>query len=166
MTLFGTAVGAGILFLPITAGLAGIIVLVLVALVGIPTIYFAHKNIGMMMTEAEGNVDYTGAVNEFLGQRTGFWINAVFFITLFLLLIVYSSGLNDDIGQFMVDTGFTSSNLSHTIFLSLSILVILLFVIRVGEKVMLRFMGFITFLLVAMLLAVSTYLIPQWNRFF
>ncbi|MEE4255485.1 MAG: aromatic amino acid transport family protein [Bacteroidales bacterium] len=163
MTLFGTAVGAGILFLPISAGLAGIIVLVLVTLVGIPTIYFAHKNIGMMMTEAEGNVDYTGAVNEFLGQKTGFWINVVFFMTLFLLLIVYSSGLNDDIGQFMVDTGLTRSNLSHTIFLSLIILVILLFVIRVGENIMLRFMGFITFLLVAMLLAVSTYLIPQWN---
>jgi len=163
MTLFGTAVGAGILFLPISAGLAGIIVLLIVTLVSIPTIYFAHKNIGMMMTEAEGKVDYTGAVNEFLGQKVGFWINVIFFITLFLLLIVYSSGLNDDIGQFMVDTGFTSSNLSHTFFLSLIILVILLFVIRIGESVMLRFMGFITFLLVAMLLAVSVYLIPQWD---
>jgi len=163
MTLFGTAVGAGILFLPISAGLAGIIVIAAVTVVSIPTVYFAHKNIGVMMTEAEGKVDYTGAVNEFLGEKVGFWINVVFFITLFLLLIVYSSGLNNDIGQFMVDTGFTSSNLSHTIFLSLIILIILLFVIRVGENIMLRFMGFITFLLVALLLVVSAYLIPQWN---
>ena len=54
MTLFGTAVGAGILFLPISAGLAGIIVLLAVMLVSIPTVYFAHRNIGNMIAEAEG----------------------------------------------------------------------------------------------------------------
>lgn len=163
MTLFGTAVGAGILFLPISAGLSGIIVLLIVTLISIPTVYFAHRNIGVMMTEAKGNVDYSGAVNEYLGMKAGFWINVVFFITLFLLLIVYSSGLNNDVGEFMLDIGFTSHNLSHSIFLSLLILIILIFVIRIGESIMLRFMGFITLLLVFLLLAVSAYLIPQWN---
>jgi len=163
MTLFGTAVGAGILFLPISAGLSGVIVILIVTLISIPTVYFAHKNIGVMLAEAEANVDYTGAVNEFLGKKAGFLINIIFFITLFLLLIVYSSGLNNDIGQFMVDTGFTGNNLSHTIFLSLIILIILIFVIRIGENIMLRFMGAITFLLVVLLLAVSAYLIPHWD---
>ncbi len=85
MTLFGTAVGAGILFLPTSAGLSGIFVLLIVTLISIPTVYFAHRNIGVMMTEAKGNVDYSGAVNEYLEMKAGFWINVVFFITLFLL---------------------------------------------------------------------------------
>jgi len=163
MTMFGTAVGAGILFLPISAGMAGIIVLLIVSLISIPTVYFAHRNIGIMLTEAKENVDYTGAINEFLGMKAGFWINVVFFITLFLLLIVYSSGLNNDMGEFMKDTGFTKHNLSHSVFLSLLILTVLILVIRIGEKIMLRFMGIITVLLVVLLLAVSLYLIPQWN---
>lgn len=163
MTLFGTAVGAGILFLPISAGMSGIIVLLVVMLISIPAVYFSHMNIGTILTEAKGKVDYTGAVNEYLGIKAGFWINVIFFITLFLLLIVYSSGLNNDIGEFMLDIGFTSHDLSHSIFLSLAILIILIFVIRIGETVMLRFMGFITFLLVFLLMAVSFYLIPHWD---
>ncbi len=163
MTLFGTAVGAGILFLPISAGMSGIIVLLVVTLLSIPTVYFAHRNIGVMLTEAKEKVDYTGAVNEFIGMKAGFWINLVFFIALFLLLIVYSSGLNNDVGEFMLDTGFTKNNLSNSIFLSLLILCLLIFIIRIGEKVMLRFMGGVTLLLVLLLIAVSAYLIPQWN---
>lgn len=163
LAMFGTAVGAGILFLPITAGLAGMIVLLVVMAVSIPTVYFAHRQIGVMLGEASKKVDYTGAVNEFLGVRAGYWMNIIFFITLFLLLIVYSSGLNEDMGAFMHDTGLTSRDLSQSLFLSLTILVILTVMIRIGEKVMLRFMGMITSLLVIMLLAVSVYLIPYWD---
>lgn len=163
MAMFGTALGAGILFLPITAGLSGIIVLLVVMAISLPTVYFAHRNIGVMLSEASGKVDYTGAVNEFLGARAGHWINILFFITLFLLLIVYSSGLNDDMGEFMVDTGLTPRDLSQSLFLSLSILLVLFLMIRIGEKIMLRFMGMITFLLAGLLLAVSIYLIPRWD---
>lgn len=163
MTLFGTAVGAGILFLPITAGIAGILVLLIVMLISIPAVYFSHINISMMLSEATENVDYSGAINEFMGKKSGFWINIIFFITLFLLLIVYSSGLNNDLGEFMFDVGFTSSDLSHSFFLSLLILGALIFVIRIGENIMLRFMGGITFLLVFLLMAVSIYLIPHWD---
>ena len=88
MTMFGTAVGAGILFLPVTAGLAGLAILLLVTLVSLPAVYFAHRNIGIMLTEAKGGVDYSGAVNEFFGIKAGLWINLLFFVTLFLLLIV------------------------------------------------------------------------------
>ncbi len=163
LALFGTAVGAGILFLPISAGIAGILVLLIVTVVSIPTVLFAHRNIGMIMCEAENNVDYTGAVNEFMGLKAGFWVNVVFFITLLLLLIVYSSGLNNDFGEFLLHTGITSHDLSHSPFLSLLILGVLIFVIRIGEGIMLRFMGLITFLLVFMLLGISAYLIPQWD---
>jgi serine transporter len=163
MTMFGTAVGAGILFLPVTAGLAGLAILLLVTLVSLPAVYFAHRNIGIMLTEAKSESDYSGAVNEFFGMKAGLWINLLFFVTLFMLLIVYSSGLNDDLGAFMRDTGVTDRDISHSPFLSLLILAILILVIRIGEKIMLRFMSFFTFLLVIMLLAVSIYLIPQWN---
>ncbi|MCK5338658.1 MAG: hypothetical protein KAJ50_07600, partial [Bacteroidales bacterium] len=69
MAMFGTAVGAGILFLPISAGMSGIIVLLIVSLISIPTVYFAHRNIGVILAEAKENVDYTGAMNEFLGMK-------------------------------------------------------------------------------------------------
>jgi serine transporter len=163
LAFFGTAVGAGILFLPLQASAAGILVLLLATVVSIPAVYYAHKNIGVVMAESKGELDYTGAVTEFLGIKVGFWANLLFFITLFLILIVYSSGLNNEFGEFMYSKHITKHDLSHSPFLSLGILIILLIIIRIGEKIMLRFMGLITFLLVFMLLAVSFYLIPSWN---
>lgn len=163
LTLFGTAVGAGILFLPLQASAAGILVLILVTLISLPAVYFAHKNIGTIMAESKEKVDYTGAVNEFMGIKLGFWMNIVFFISLFLLLIVYSSGLNSEFGELLESEHITKINPSHAPYLSLLILIALMVIIRIGEKVMLKFMGAITFILVILLLAVSFYLIPQWN---
>ncbi len=61
LAFFGTAVGAGILFLPLQASAAGILILLIATIVSIPAVYHAHKNIGVIMAESKGTVDYTGA---------------------------------------------------------------------------------------------------------
>ncbi|MDD7426348.1 MAG: hypothetical protein PUK61_08035, partial [[Actinobacillus] rossii] len=43
--LFGTAVGAGVLFLPINAGMGGFWPLVIMAMIIIPMTYLAHRGL-------------------------------------------------------------------------------------------------------------------------
>lgn len=43
--LYGTAIGAGVLFLPINAGIGGLIPLIIMALLAFPMTYFAHRGL-------------------------------------------------------------------------------------------------------------------------
>lgn len=41
--LYGTAIGAGVLFLPINAGVGGLIPLIIMAILAFPMTFFAHR---------------------------------------------------------------------------------------------------------------------------
>ncbi|CDL54832.1 Serine transporter [Klebsiella pneumoniae] len=41
--LYGTAIGAGVLFLPINAGVGGMIPLIIMAILAFPMTFFAHR---------------------------------------------------------------------------------------------------------------------------
>ena len=43
--LYGTAIGAGVLFLPINAGIGGLIPLIIMAVLAFPMTYFAHRGL-------------------------------------------------------------------------------------------------------------------------
>lgn len=43
--LYGTAIGAGVLFLPINAGVGGLIPLIIMAILAFPMTFFAHRGL-------------------------------------------------------------------------------------------------------------------------
>jgi serine transporter len=43
--LYGTAIGAGVLFLPINAGVGGLIPLIIMAIIAFPMTFFAHRGL-------------------------------------------------------------------------------------------------------------------------
>lgn len=43
--LYGTAIGAGVLFLPINAGVGGMIPLIIMAIIAFPMTFFAHRGL-------------------------------------------------------------------------------------------------------------------------
>ena len=43
--LYGTAIGAGVLFLPINAGVGGLIPLIIMAIIAFPMAFFAHRGL-------------------------------------------------------------------------------------------------------------------------
>lgn len=51
MSLFGTAVGAGILFLPIKAGVAGIYPVFVMALLAFPMTYLSHLGLARFVLD-------------------------------------------------------------------------------------------------------------------
>ena len=48
--LYGTAIGAGVLFLPINAGVGGLIPLIIMAIIAFPMTFFAHRGLTRFVT--------------------------------------------------------------------------------------------------------------------
>ncbi len=161
--LFGSAVGAGTLFLPIQANIGGIWVLITAFLLIYFMVYPPHKLFARLVNHAEHVLDYTTAVNLFLGKKGGMVISVLFILFLYSLMMANSIGLNNDIGEFLLDNKITKTDLAKGPYLSLIIIVICFSILKFGMQTLIKALGILSFILVLFLLAISFMLIKMWN---
>ena len=162
-TLFGTAVGAGILFLPIQAGVSGLFWVLVVSLFIYPITFFSHKLFAGLMLKTKQPKDFTGAVSEFLGRRFGLINNILYFLLMFIALIAYATGLNNDLGEFLHEKGGSKVNPGDTPFLSLAFIFLFLLLLKFGKKLILKIAGVLSVLMIVFLLVISVSLIDMWD---
>ena len=162
-TLFGTAVGAGILFLPIQAGIGGIWVLIIASLLAYPLVFPSQCLYARIVNNTPKPIDYTGAVKLFLGKKTGLVINILFVVFLFVLLIAYSIGLTNDLGDFFYSNGITTSNLAKSPFLSLILLIVFFAVLKYGKQTLIKILAVLCIVLIILLFTISLMLIGMWD---
>ncbi|MGQ4005505.1 aromatic amino acid transport family protein [Francisellaceae bacterium CB300] len=161
-TLFGTAVGAGLLYLPVQAGDSGFWALVTVMIFALPMSYYSHKNMAnIVIGSKDGGIADVFTHN--LGKVFGLVCVAIYFFAIFLNMPMYSIGLNNELSNFLLKYNFTNSNLSQNIWFSFGILTILLSIVSLGIRLILRFMQFIVVLLIILVLTLIVYIIPYWN---
>ncbi len=163
LTLFGTAVGAGILFLPIEAGIGGFWVFITACSLVWFMVYPPQNIFARIVNNTSVPMDFTGAVKQFLGKKAGILINILFVLFLYALLIAYSIGLNNDIGEVLTESGLTKTNPAHGSFLSLLILLILFLIIKTSKKALIKVLGFLSILLIIFLLIISVALMDVWD---
>ena len=66
--LYGTAIGAGILFLPINAGIGGLLPLIIMAVLAFPMTFFAHRGMCRFILSGKNpGEDITEVVEEHFG---------------------------------------------------------------------------------------------------
>ena len=88
LNLFGTAVGAGVLFLPINAGMGGFWPLVVMAILVGPMTYFAHRGLAyFVLSSSKPGSDITEVVEEHFGPTAGKLITLLYFFAIFPILI-------------------------------------------------------------------------------
>ena len=76
LSLFGTAVGAGILFLPIRAGTGGFWPVVVMTILIFPMVWLSHRALSRFVNESQSvEHDITHAAEEYWGRNTSFFIN-------------------------------------------------------------------------------------------
>ncbi|MDP8101678.1 HAAAP family serine/threonine permease [Phocoenobacter atlanticus] len=162
LNLFGTAVGAGVLFLPINAGRAGFWTLVVMAILVGPMTYFAHRGLSrFVLSSSKPGSDITEVVEEHFGQTAGKLITLLYFFAIFPILLIYGNGITNTVDSFIVNQlGMVSPN---RIILSFVLIAGLISIMLMNEKVMLKITEMLVFPLVAILFGLSLYLIPQWN---
>ena len=139
ISLFGTAVGAGILFLPINAGMGGFWPLVVMALLVGPMTYLAHRGLArFVLSSKKPNADITEVVEEHFGV-----------------------GITNTVESFLVNQ--LQMTAPPRWILSIVLIMAMMSVMLAGEKLMLKVTEFLVYPLIAILAGISLYLIPDWT---
>ena len=162
VNLFGTAVGAGVLFLPINAGMSGFWPLVAMAVIVGPMTYFSHRGLArFVLSSAKPGSDITEVVEEHFGKTAGKLITLLYFFAIFPILLIYGNGITNTVDSFLVNQlGMASPPRA---LLSLILIASLIGVLLLGERFVLKVTEWLVYPLILILFVLSVYLIPEWN---
>lgn len=162
LSLFGTAVGAGVLFLPIKAGAGGFWPLVILALLAAPMTWFAHKSLArfVLSTKNESG-DITDAVEEHFGKTGANIITFAYFFAIYPIVLIYGVGITNTVDSFMVNQ-LGMESIPRWL-LSGGLIALMTAGVVFGKELMLKATSAMVYPLVFILLALSLYLVPDWN---
>jgi serine transporter len=159
--LFGTAIGAGTLFLPINAGLGGFWPLLILALLAFPMTYYAHRGLTRFVLSGRSGGDITEVVEEHFGLKAGALITLLYFFAIFPILLIYSVALTNTVGSFMEHQ--MGLQPPPRAVLALVLILALLAVVRCGERFIVKAMSLMVYPFIVALLLLALFLIPHWN---
>lgn len=162
ISLFGTAVGAGILFLPINAGMGGFWPLVVMALLVGPMTYLAHRGLARFVLSAKNpHADITEVVEEHFGTGVGKLITLLYFFAIYPIVLIYAVSITNTVDSFMINQ--LHMHTPPRWLLSLILIMGMISVMLAGEKLMLKMTEFLVYPLITILAGISLYLIPDWT---
>ncbi|MEF1185800.1 aromatic amino acid transport family protein [Vibrio sinaloensis] len=162
LSLFGTAVGAGVLFLPIKAGAGGFWPLVILALIAAPMTWFAHKSLARFVLSAKNpEADITDTVEEHFGKTGANLITFAYFFAIYPIVLIYGVGITNTVDSFLVNQMGMES--IPRWLLSGALIAAMTAGVVFGKELMLKATSALVYPLVFILLALSFYLIPDWN---
>ncbi|MBV4536423.1 MULTISPECIES: serine/threonine transporter [Pseudomonas] len=158
--LFGTAIGAGTLFLPINAGLGGFWPLLILAILAFPMTYYAHRGLTRFVLSGRSG-DITEVVEEHFGIKAGALITILYFFAIFPILLIYSVALTNTV------TSFMQHQLHMTppprALLSFVLILGLLAIVRCGEQATVKVMSLLVYPFIVALALLALYLVPHWS---
>ncbi|MBH3430749.1 serine/threonine transporter [Pseudomonas alkylphenolica] len=159
--LFGTAIGAGTLFLPINAGLGGFWPLLILALLAFPMTYYAHRGLTRFVLSGREGADITDVVEEHFGIRAGALITLLYFFAIFPILLIYSVALTNTVGSFMEHQLHIQP--PPRAVLSFVLILGLLAIVRCGEQATVKVMSLLVYPFIVALAFLAVFLIPHWS---
>ncbi|MGV8888193.1 MAG: HAAAP family serine/threonine permease [Pseudomonas sp.] len=161
--LYGTAIGAGTLFLPINAGVGGFWPLLILAVLAFPMTFFAHRGLTRFVLSGRSG-DITEVVEEHFGIGAGKLITLLYFFAIFPILLVYSVALTNTLSSFMEHQLHIAP--PPRAILSLGLILALMAIVRCGQGIIVKCMSVLVYPFVAALLLLGFSLIPNWNGAF
>ncbi|SCB99920.1 serine/threonine transporter [Gilliamella intestini] len=162
LSLYGTAIGAGVLFLPINAGVGGLIPLLVMLVLAFPMTFFAHQALCRFVLSGKSREgDITVVVEEAFGRTAGNWITVLYFFAIYPILLVYSVGITNTVDSFMVNQ-LGMSSIPRAL-LSFVLVAFLMLIVQFGEELIVKVMSILVFPFIAVLMILALFLIPEWN---
>lgn len=160
--LYGTAIGAGVLFLPINAGIGGLIPLLIMTVLAFPMTFFAHRGLTrFVLSGKNAGEDITQVVEEHFGISAGKLITLLYFFAIYPILLVYSVAITNTVESFITHQMHLTA--PPRALLSLVLILGLMSIVHFGQDMIVKAMSILVFPFVAVLMALALYLIPNWN---
>lgn len=162
LALFGTAIGAGVLFLPIRAGIEGALPVIAMFILALPLVYFSHRNMTRFVlsgnAEAKSIVD---VVREHWGRRAGDVFSFLYFMSVYPILILYAVALTNNIETSLREFG-GAAGVSRWL-IAACVVALVMAVVANGKGLIIRVMGWLVYPFILALLLFSLFLIPHWG---
>lgn len=160
--LFGTAIGAGVLFFPIRAGYGGLIPILIMLFLAFPIAFYCHRALARLClsgSNPSGNI--TETVEEHFGKTGGVVITFLYFFAICPLLWIYGVTITNTFMTFW-ENQLQLMPLNRGV-VALFLLLLMAFVIYFGKDLMVKVMSYLVFPFIACLVLISLSLIPYWN---
>lgn len=161
LSLYGTAIGAGVLFLPIDVGLHGAWPLIIMMILAFPMTYFSHLALCRFVLSGSAKHDITDVVDEHFGSFAGKILTLLYFCSIYPILLMYSVAITNTANSFIVhQLGMTAPSRP---LLAITLILALMAVIRFGQETIVKSMSILVYPFISVLILLSLYLIPYWN---
>lgn len=162
LSLYGTAIGAGVLFLPINAGMGGIIPVILMTFLAFPMTFFSHRGLTrFVLSGSTNNCNIINVVEEHFGKFSGNFITLLYFFAIYPILLMYGVSITNNVENFISE--LLGYNVPPRWFLSFVLISCIMSIVIFGEKYIVKIMSMIVFPFIIVLLLFSMYMIPYWN---
>ncbi len=160
--LFGTAIGAGVLFFPIRAGYGGLIPILLMLVLAYPIAFLCHRALARLCLSGKNpSGDITETVEEHFGKGGGVVITFLYFFAICPLLWIYGVTITNTFMAFWEQQlGLMPLNRGVV---ALILLLAMAVIIYFGKDLMVRVMSYLVFPFIASLVLLSLALIPYWS---
>lgn len=160
--LFGTAVGAGILFLPMNAGLGGLWPLLIATVLIWPMTYYSHRALSRIVCASPTpGQDITGVVREYFGENAGRLVTGLYFLAIYPIVLIYGVGMTNTVESLMVNQ--LGMDPWPRWLLSGALVLLMSSVMVAGKKAMLVVTQWLVYPLIAVLFVVTILLVPSWS---
>lgn len=162
MTLFGTGVGAGILFLPLDAGTFGFWPLVAATLFIGPLVFFSHRTYARIVSGSPmPGLDVLQVVTALTGRKRGFITALVYWLAVYPTVLIYGVSITNTIDSFITNQ-FNGPEISRWVLAPICVGV-LTGAFTFGQKATLAMANFLVYPLIIALAGASLFLIPRWD---
>lgn len=163
LSLYGTAIGAGTLFLPIDAGLNGILPLIIMTILAFPMTYYSHRALcRFVLSGSSSHNDITDVVEEHFGSFAGKMLTILYFFAIYPILLMYSVAITNTTESFLINQmGITPPPRA---LLAIILILGLMGIVRLGQEIIVKSMSVLVYPFATILFLLSLYLIPNWNN--
>ncbi|CAM3979556.1 MULTISPECIES: aromatic amino acid transport family protein [Helcobacillus] len=162
ISMFGTAVGAGILFLPISAGEGGVWPLLILTIIVGPLVFLAHRGLSRYVLSSDReDADITTTSEDHYGHAIGMVITVLYFLAILPIVLIYGVSITNTVDGF-IQQQLHGPEIPRWL-LALVLVGAMMLVMLFGQKLMLMITGWIVVPLILALFTFSIYLIPQWD---
>ena len=162
ITLFGTGVGAGILFLPINAGSFGFWPLVIAtAMIG-PMVFFSHRTYARIVSASPvKGLDVLQVITALTGRKRGFASAVLYWLGIYPTVLIYGISITNTVDSFITNQ-LHGPEVNRWLLATVCV-GLMTGAYALGKRFTLWLANILVYPLIIALAAVSFYLIPQWD---
>ncbi|MGF9858566.1 aromatic amino acid transport family protein [Priestia endophytica] len=155
--------GAGVLFLPINAGIGGIWTLLIITVLAFPITYFSHRALARFILSAtSANSGITGVIGEYFGSTVSKIFTIIYFLAIYTILLMYAVAITNTVQSFIVNQMHLPE--PPRAIVAIVLILGLMFIVRFGQDIIMRAMSLLVYPFIGSLIFMGIYLILKWNN--